>query len=115
MQRDNDAFGDEFEHTPTIIISDQENSWPSPSLVETKHKEQLQMSEKGAQVNVFDYEVSGFDEEKQPGQEMQERGNSSLLGNGTTNNTAAPGDASDDSQWNYVDEEDMNAHIENAK
>lgn len=115
VHRDNDDFGTELEHTPTIIISDQEDAWASPSMVETKHNEQPQMSEKSAQVNVFDYEVTDFDDEKNPNQEMQERGSASLRGNGGVYNTAAPEEPDADSQWNHMDEEDTNAHIEHAK
>jgi hypothetical protein len=71
------------------------------------------MAEKAAQVNVFDYEVSGFDDEKKPSQEMQERGSANLLGKSTTNNEAH-GDAIADSQWSRMDEEDTHAHIEHA-
>jgi hypothetical protein len=114
VHRDNDAFGTEFEHTPTIIISDQEDSWPSPSLMERRHKEQPQVPGNVGQVNVFDYEVAGFDDEEKPSQEMQERGSARLLGNGTSNN-ATHGESSADSQWSHADEEDTDAHIEHAK
>ncbi|KAL2818413.1 ubiquitin interaction motif protein [Aspergillus cavernicola] len=49
-------------------------AYPSPTINEEGHLEDLAASK----VNVFDYQVSSFDDE--PGQEMQERGGRSLLG-----------------------------------
>jgi hypothetical protein len=87
VNRDNEAFDAEFEQTPTIVLNDQEDPLESQIQTEARHQEEL-MSPKSAQVNVFDYEVSNFDDEKKPGQEMQERGGASLLGNGTSNEAA---------------------------
>lgn len=117
MNRDNDAFADEFENTPTIIFSDQEDSWAEPNNAETQHKEQQpEMSEKATQVNVFDYEVSGFDDEPKPSQEMQEKGGPSLLSHrATATNSTAPITAKEVTGWNNADDEDMTRHLEHVK
>jgi hypothetical protein len=115
VNRDNDAFGGEFENTPTIIFSDQEDSWPESNNTEAQHKEQQpEMAEKATQVNVFDYEVSGFDDEPKPSQEMQEKGGASLLGHrGAATNSTAP--TASQPQWNYADDEEAARHLEHAK
>lgn len=110
MNRDNDAFSAEFEQTPTIVISDQEEQWPS-TWSETQQEEKSQEPEKRAPVNVFDYEVSDFEVETKPNQEMQQRGISGLLSNGTSH---APDNSQDESQWMEVDTPGTNAHIEHA-
>lgn len=117
VSRDNEAFGGEFENTPTIIFSDQEDSWPELNNAETQHKEQQpEMIEKATQVNVFDYEVSGFDDEPKPSQEMQEKGGVSLLGHrAATTNSVAPAASQVDSRWNDADDEEMTRHLEHAK
>lgn len=115
VNRDNDAFGDEFENTPTIIFSDHEDSWGEPHSKETPVKEQQpDVSTKPSQVNVFDYEVSAFDDEQKPSQEMQERGGTSLLGATTTKSTA-PTTSQAGSSWNDAADEDMTNHIEHAE
>ncbi|KAJ5926829.1 hypothetical protein N7516_008602 [Penicillium verrucosum] len=116
VNRDNDAFADEFQNTPTIIFSDQEDSLTEPNNVETQHKEQQpEMSEKATQVNVFDYEVSGFDDEPKPSQEMQEKGRASLLSHrATATNSTAPITAHEDSGWNNADDEGMTRHLEHV-
>lgn len=116
MNRDNDAFAGEFENTPTIIFSDQEDSWAESNNAETKHKEQQpEMSEKATQVNVFDYEVSGFDDEPKPSQEMQEKGGTSLLGHRVAApNSTAPTSSQAVSGWNNADDEDMSHHLEHV-
>ncbi|CAG8114891.1 unnamed protein product [Penicillium salamii] len=110
VNRDNDAFSAEFEQTPTIVISDQEEQWPS-TWSETQQEEKSQEPEKRAPVNVFDYEVSDFEVETKPNQEMQQRGSSGLLSNGTSH---APDNLQDESQWMEVDTPGTNAHIEHA-
>lgn len=116
MNRDNDAFADEFENTPTIIFSDQEDSWAEPTNAETQHKEQQpEMSEKATQVNVFDYEVSGFDDEPKPSQEMQEKGGASLLSHrATATNSTAPITAQEVSGWNNANDEETTRHLEHV-
>ncbi|CAI7617320.1 unnamed protein product [Penicillium discolor] len=116
VNRDNDAFADEFQNTPTIIFSDQEDSWAEPNNAETQHKEQQpEMSEKATQVNVFDYEVSGFDDEPKPSQEMQEKGGTSLLSHrATATNSTAPIAAKEVSEWNNANDEDMTRHLEHV-
>lgn len=80
---------------------------------------QEQPARKGQQVNVFDYEVAEFDNERSVGQEMQEKTGSSLLGasNGNATNTPAVSRAlDDDSEWNAGDEdEQMTDHVESVK
>lgn len=69
-------------------------------------------------MNVFDYEVSGFDNERDAGQEMQEKTGSSLTGTGTGNavsNPAVSRALDDDSEWNAGDgDEEMVDHVENT-
>ncbi|KXG49926.1 uncharacterized protein PGRI_058940 [Penicillium griseofulvum] len=115
VNRDNDAFGGEFENTPTIIFSDQEDSWPESNNTEAQHKaQQPEMAEKATQVNVFDYEVSGFDDEPKPSQEMQEKGGASLLGHrGAATNSTAP--TASHPEWNYADDDEAARHLEHAK
>ncbi|KAJ5836633.1 hypothetical protein N7447_002659 [Penicillium robsamsonii] len=117
VNRDNDAFGGEFENTPTMIFSDQEDSWAQSNNAETQHKEQQpEMSEKATQVNVFDYEVSGFDNEPKPSQEMQEKSGASLLGHhAAATNSTAPAVSQVDPEWNYSDDEDAIHHMEHVK
>ncbi|CAG8899726.1 unnamed protein product [Penicillium egyptiacum] len=117
VNRDNDAFGDEFGNTPTIIFSDQEDSWAESNNAKSQHKEQQPgMSEKSTKVNVFDYEVSGFDDEPKPSQEMQEKPGASLLGHrAITTNSTAPIDPQMDSGWNNADDEEMTHDLEPAK
>lgn len=58
-------------------------------------------------MNVFDYEVSGFDNERDAGQEMQEKSGSTLLSTGSGNTASNPAVSQawdDDSEWNVVDE-----------
>lgn len=113
MNKDNNVFADEVEHASTIVPRDQEHSWPSTDEAETKHQEMPPPFSKNAQVNVFDYEVSNFDDEK-PGQEMQEIVGTRLLDNGTANKAAMNESSNVDSQWNPASE-DTSAHIEHAK
>ncbi|KAJ5322709.1 hypothetical protein N7452_010998 [Penicillium brevicompactum] len=108
VNRDNDAFTAEFEHTPTIVINDQEDPWLPTAPPEYTQPETPQEPEKPAHVNVFDYEVANFDDEKKPGQEMQEK-RGGVLVNGTSSTS------NDDSQWTHVDRKDADAHIEHAK
>lgn len=57
-------------------------------------------------MNVFDYEVSGFDNERDAGQEMQEKSGHSLLSTGpgnTASNPAVSRALDDDSEWNMVE------------
>ncbi|KAJ5512530.1 hypothetical protein N7463_002082 [Penicillium fimorum] len=117
VNRDNDAFGGEFENTPTIIFSDQEDSWAESNNVEILHKEQQpEMSEKATQVNVFDYEVSGFDDEPKPSQEMQEKSGASLLGHrAVATNSTAPTVSQFGPVWNYADDEGTTHHLEHVQ
>ncbi|KAI2733648.1 hypothetical protein CBS147332_663 [Penicillium roqueforti] len=117
VNRDNDAYGGEFENTPTIIFSDQEDPWAEPNNVETQPKEQQpEMSEKSTKVNVFDYEVSAFDDEPKPSQEMQEKDGASLLGHpATANNSTASTASQVDLAWNSADDEEMANHLKHAK
>lgn len=62
-------------------------------------------------VNVFDYEVSSFEEEPIPRQEMQERGGVSLLGKTPT--VEPPSYTGP--KWEEMDENDHVNHIEYAK
>ena len=55
-------------------------------------------------VNVFDYEVASFDDEK-PAQEMQEKGGQSLL----SQSTGQPSSAMD-TEWDDVDDSSGTAH-----
>ncbi|KAF3027300.1 hypothetical protein E8E15_004729 [Penicillium rubens] len=116
VNRDNDAFGDEFGNTPTIIFSDQEDSGAEANNAETQHKgQQPDMSEKATKVNVFDYEVSGFDDEPKSSQEMQEKPGASLLGHhAAATHSTAPIGPQTDSGWNSADEE-MAHHLGHAK
>ncbi|KAI9374237.1 hypothetical protein BJX61DRAFT_325631 [Aspergillus egyptiacus] len=50
-------------------------AYPSPSIREEGHPDDLAANK----VNVFDYQVSSFDDEPAPEQEMQERGGRNLL------------------------------------
>lgn len=111
VNRDNEAFTSEFDQTPTIIINDQEDPWLPSAPPEAKQPAKPKQSENSAPVNVFDYEVSNFDDEKKPGQEMQEKG-SNTLANGTSHASGIP---NDDSQWTHVDRKDADAHIEHAE
>lgn len=113
MNKDNNVFADELEHTSTIVASDKEHSWPSTDEAETEHQEMPPPFSKNAQVNVFDYEVSNFDDEKQR-QEMQEIGGTRFLDNGTANKAAMNESSNVNSQWNPASE-DTDAHIEHAK
>lgn len=58
-------------------------------------------------VNVFDYEVSSFDDEK-PAQEMQEKGGQGLLGQSTGQPSSAM-----DTEWDDVD--DSSGTVSNSK
>ena len=117
MNRDNDAFGDEFGNTPTIIFSDQEDSWAEANNADTQHKgRQPEMSENATNVNVFDYEVSGFDDEPKHSQEMQEKPGASLLGHrAAAAHSAAPIGPQMDAGWNNADDGEMARHLEHAK
>jgi hypothetical protein len=117
VNRDNDAFGDEFGNTPTIIFSDQEDSGAEANNAETQHKgQQPDMSEKATKVNVFDYEVSGFDDEPKSSQEMQEKPGASLLGHhAAATHSTAPIGPQTDSGWNSADDEEMAHHLGHAK
>ncbi|KAJ6185829.1 hypothetical protein N7519_007130 [Penicillium mononematosum] len=116
VNRDNDAFGDEFGNTPTIIFSDQEDPGAEANNAETQHKGQPEMSEMATKVNVFDYEVSGFDDEPKPSQEMQEKPGASLLGHrAAATHSTAPIGPQMDSGWNNADDEEMARHLEHAK
>lgn len=109
MNKDNEAFIAELEQQAT-----QDNATDS-----SKKDAGRQPSRKGQQVNVFDYEVSEFDNERSAGQEMQEKTESSLLGTITGNSASNPGVSralDDDSEWNTGDgDEQMTDHVENAK
>jgi hypothetical protein len=112
VNRDNAAFEAEFDQTATIINSDQEESW-APSSTETQHSEQPEMTEKRQQVNVFDYEVSGFDDEPEPRQEMQQRDGGSFLSKGTANNSL-PKTSQAESEEKSSHDEEMVDHAEHA-
>ncbi|KAJ5794896.1 hypothetical protein N7457_001495 [Penicillium paradoxum] len=115
VNRDNDAFAGEFENTPTIVFSDQEDAWGESNSGEIQAKEQKpEMSTKASQVNVFDYEVSAFDDEQKPSQEMQERSGISLLG-ATATKSAVPTTSQAVSGWNNEVDEDMSNHLEHEK
>jgi hypothetical protein len=113
VNRDNDAFGDEFQNTPTIILSDQEGSWGDFNSGETREKEQEPERPKAADVNVFDYEVSRFDDEAKPSKEMEERGGASLL-SATAPSSETPLASEDASQGNGAVNEDTPNHLEHA-
>ncbi|OQD78806.1 hypothetical protein PENANT_c079G11071 [Penicillium antarcticum] len=114
VNRDNDAFEAEFDQTATIINSDQEEDpWAVPSSTEAQHSEQPEMTEKRQQVNVFDYEVSGFDDEPGPRQEMQQRDGGSLLSKGTTKNSP-PNTLQIDPERKSAHDEEMTDHVEHA-
>lgn len=51
-------------------------------------------------VNVFDYEVSSFDDDKAPAQEMQEKGRQSLLSQGNTGQSSS----AMDTDWDDLDD-----------
>ncbi|KAJ5146059.1 uncharacterized protein N7515_000623 [Penicillium bovifimosum] len=106
VNRDNDAFGDEFQNTPTIILSDQEGPSGDSNGGECREKQQKPERPKAADVNVFDYEVSGFDDEQKPSKEMEEKGSASLLG-ATAFNSEVPPPLEDVSQGNGAVNEDM--------
>ncbi|EKV12597.1 UBA-like [Penicillium digitatum] len=115
VNTDNDAFASEFENTPTIIFSDQEDSWAESNNAETQHKEQQpEMSEKAAQVNVFDYEVSRFDDDPNPSQEMQEKGGASLLGHRAATSSMAPTASQAVPGGNNGDDADIAHHLEHV-
>lgn len=62
------------------------------------------------QVKVSDYELPSYDSLHAPGQEMQEKSGSGLLGANTGNTAQAPG------PWRPAESDDeMVDHIENAK
>lgn len=113
MNKDNDAFvGELEEHTNKSNPSDS-------SQQSNKDAGAQQPSRKGQQVNVFDYEVSEFDNERSGGQEMQEKTESSLLGTITGNAASKSGVSralDDDSEWNAGSgDERMMDHVESAK
>ncbi|KAJ5562668.1 hypothetical protein N7461_001429 [Penicillium sp. DV-2018c] len=105
VNRDNDAFGDEFQNTPNIVLSDQDGSWLDSNGDGSREKEQKPERPKAADVNVFDYEVSDFDDEQMPDLEMEERGGVSLLGAAAPNAAAllASKDASQEKDANNED------------
>lgn len=110
MSKDNEAFIAELEQHATK---------DNPSDSSTKDAGQQHPSRKGQHVNVFDYEVSEFDNERSAGQEMQEKTDSSLLGT-IGGNAASHPEVSrawdDDSEWNVGDgDEQMTDHVESAK
>ncbi|KAJ6034899.1 uncharacterized protein N7446_009656 [Penicillium canescens] len=113
VNRDNAAFEAEFDQTATIINSDQEESWAPTSSTETQQSEQPEMTEKRQQVNVFDYEVSGFDDEPGPRQEMQQRDGGSLLSKGTANNSP-PKTLQVESEGKSSHDEEMVDHAEHV-
>lgn len=113
VNRDNAAFEAEFDQTATIINSDQEESWAPTSSTETQQSEQPEMTEKRQQVNVFDYEVSGFDDEPGPRQEMQQRDGGSLLSKGTANNSL-PKTSQVESEGKSSHDEEMVDHAEHV-
>ncbi|KAK1144513.1 hypothetical protein N8T08_005386 [Aspergillus melleus] len=80
---DNKAFDTEFQEAGATDIMEEDQAPDStagpnpPDRMQTGDTSQ-------APVNVFDYQVSGFDRETGPGQEMQERGGRPLLSRSNT-------------------------------
>lgn len=110
VNQDNEAFMAELEQ------HGHKNDSNEPSEQEPVRG---QPTRKGQQVNVFDYEVAEFDNERSVGQEMQEKTGSSLLSAGNDNaasNPAVSRALDDDSEWNAGDEdEQMTDRVESAK
>ncbi|CAG8057201.1 unnamed protein product [Penicillium olsonii] len=112
VNRDNDALSAELEQTPAIVISDQEQPW-SANWPDVEQQQKQQGPEKPAQVNVFDYEVSNFEGEPNPSQEMEQKGGAGLWASGTSHPVEKPQDEIQLMDVDTPDDND-NAHVEHA-
>lgn len=104
MNKDNKAFAIECSQaTANADNKTREEQTQTPST-----------SQQDRTVNVFDYEVQGFDSEKRADQEMQEKvGPSPLAGQGQV--TQSMSHALDDNDlWRAESDEDMADHVEHA-
>lgn len=110
MNKDNEAFAAELEQTNT----------GNDNTTSAGASQQQQLPpQSGQQASVSDYEVSGPDNERAAGNEMQEKAGSSLLGAGTrsaASNPAVSRALDDDSEWHAGDgDAEMVDHVENTK
>lgn len=66
-------------------------------------------------VNVFDYEVTDFNDENEPKQEMQEKARSNLLGAGSAAANTQPNASAGDSVWKGEEQDEtMMDHVEHV-
>ncbi|KAI9036483.1 uncharacterized protein KD926_001764 [Aspergillus affinis] len=89
VKNDNKAFDTEFQEAGATEIM--EGDQVPDSTAGPNPPDRMQTDDTSqAPVNVFDYQVSGFDRETGPGQEMQERGGRPLLSRSNTAGLAQP-------------------------
>ncbi|KAJ5107796.1 hypothetical protein N7456_004471 [Penicillium angulare] len=116
VSKDNEAFAVECDQA--VTEADNDNS-SGVLLNSTGSENQPRPSRPDQDVNVFDYEVPGFDSEKEAGQEMQEKKRSSFLattGPGTVaqQQLYRPVDENND-DWDHAPSDDeMVDHVEHA-
>lgn len=101
VNMDNKAFDAEFEESGAAEIvqgdrdADAVHNPPDDSMQTDEHSQ--------GPVNVFDYQVGGFDRETESGQEMQERGGRPLLSRSNTAGLAQPAQ-NPESGWDEISE-----------
>ncbi|KAL4884177.1 ubiquitin interaction motif protein [Aspergillus karnatakaensis] len=97
INTDNAAFDTELHEWETAdTVQDTENEWEAfgsrPAYPSPAPRQEGGEELPASKVNVFDYQVSNFDSETE-GQEMQERGGKTLLGQATSNSGQARQDS----------------------
>lgn len=102
VNTDNQAFDTEFQNGATEIV---DGDWAPDSTADPNAPDDSMQTNEHSQtsVNVFDYQVSGFDREMGPGQEMQERGGRPLLSRSNTTGLAQPSQTPE-SGWDEISE-----------
>ncbi|KAJ5176690.1 uncharacterized protein N7482_002567 [Penicillium canariense] len=113
VNKDNEAFAAECEQSAAHAgegngqVSVQQNN---------ANKQQPALPRPAQQVNVFDYQVSDFDNDSACEQEMQERKGTTLLGTSNAANGAAISNAlDDDTEWNTMEDTEMADHVEHSR
>lgn len=116
MDRDNEAFAEECRSSTTEI--DLATSDPPPyNEVETQESRQETPGEKEKDVNVFDYEVSGFDGDNRHQEMTQRRGSAFSSGTGNLVKEPDPNAYDPRNGWsNSRDSEDgITNHVERSQ
>ncbi|KAJ5689474.1 hypothetical protein N7462_003866 [Penicillium macrosclerotiorum] len=109
VTKDNEAFAAECEQsTANAAAENPQDSSPKAS------QPRQSTTHQGQQVNVFDYQVSDFDNDTDSEQEMKERKGSKLVPGTAVNQAPMSRALDDDSEWHAGDDTEMIDHVEHA-